>query len=162
MYRKLLNFSVHMYNWWVCLEPREELIEEEEEIIQDKEEIVEDEEEVVKEDQEEELEEEAIKSRPKAKSLIEVLLSLYNLYNKEDKQLKILLILYRTDKGLHVNKFKELLRTNGKYVKRYLNELEEFGLVQSYHISPDPRTYYKLTEKGKLLTKLILNLINFG
>jgi DNA-binding MarR family transcriptional regulator len=144
----------------------DEEIVEDEEIVTDTEEIVQDEEEVVRdEDVEEEVREEPIKIAPKKKykNLLELLndfrYSLYILYDNEDKQLKILILLYRKE-SLHVRKLEELLKLNGKYIKRYLNELEVFGLVQRYSVNPDPRVYYKLTPKGKIFVDFVLNLLN--
>jgi len=138
----------------------DEEIVEEEEVVNETEEVVENEE------TEEVVREEPIKVIPKKKlqkNLLELLndfrYSLYNLYNKEDKQLKILLLLYRKE-SLHVRKIEELTKTSGAYTKRYLNELEAFGLVQRYNVSPDPRVYYKLTPKGKIFVDFVLNLLN--
>ncbi|ACP38581.1 hypothetical protein [Sulfolobus spindle-shaped virus] len=147
---------------------KEELVEEEEEIVQDTEELIDDTEEVAKEEEleEEEVREETIQILPKKlqrKNLLDIINdfrnSLYYIYNKEDKQLKILLLLHRKE-ALHVRKLEELTKTNGKYVKRYLNQLEEFGLIQSYRVNPDTRTYYKLTEKGKAIANTILYLLD--
>ncbi|ABV26207.1 transcriptional regulator [Sulfolobus spindle-shaped virus 4] len=123
-------------------EEEEERVEEDEELVEDDEERVEDE----------------VVPRYSAKSLIEVLNELRYLYHKENKELKILLILYRSNKGINADKFKELLRTNGKYAKRYLNNLVNYGLVERYRVNGDIRIYYKLTEKGKIVAELILNL----
>ncbi|AZG03589.1 hypothetical protein [Sulfolobus spindle-shaped virus] len=138
----------------------DEEIVEEEEVVNETEEVVENEE------TEEVVREEPIKVIPKKKlqkNLLELLndfrYSLYNLYNKEDKQLKILLLLYRKE-SLHVRKIEELIKTSGAYTKRYLSELEAFGLVQRYNVSPDPRVYYKLTPKGKIFVDFVLNLLN--
>jgi len=138
----------------------DEEIVEEEEVVNETEEVVENEE------TEEVVREEPIKVIPKKKlqkNLLEILndfrYSLYNLYNKEDKQLKILILLYRKE-SLHVRKIEELTKTSGAYTKRYLNELEAFGLVQRYNVSPDPRVYYKLTAKGKIFVDFVLNLLN--
>jgi|OSPMetMinimDraft_2_1075162.scaffolds.fasta_scaffold01967_6 DNA-binding MarR family transcriptional regulator len=144
----------------------EEIVQDEEEVVNETEEVIGETEEVVNETEEEVVREEPIKVIPKKKlqkNLLELLndfrYSLYNLYNKEDKQLKILILLYRKE-SLHVRKIEELTKTSGAYTKRYLNELEAFGLVQRYNVSPDPRVYYKLTPKGKIFVDFVLNLLN--
>ena len=139
----------------------EELVEEE--IVKDVEEVAEDTEEVVEEEPEEEVKEEIIGRNLKAKNLLEAVLefrnNLYNVYNKEDKQLKLLLVLYRLQ-SLHTRKIEEILKVNGSYTKKLLNELSAFGLVVNYNVSQDKRIYYKLTDKGKALADVILRLLD--